>query len=99
MKPGTRLKSTVCETEVVVIRSPSASVAIECGGEPMGSDSADRDLGPRAGLDGGTLLGKRYTDEDTGRLVLLCTRGGAGTLTVDGRPMKVLAAKLLPSSD
>ena len=97
MKPGTRLKSTVCETEVVVIRSSSASV-IECGGEPMGSDSGDRSRGPRAGLDEGTLIGKRYTDEDAGLLVL-CTKGGAGTLSVDGRPLKVLTAQALPSSD
>jgi hypothetical protein len=98
MKPGTRLKSTVCETEVVVIRSLSASVSIECGGAPMGSDSGDRDQGPRDGLAGGTLIGKRYTDEDSGLLVL-CTKGGAGTLTVDGRPLQLLAAQLLPSSD
>jgi hypothetical protein len=98
MKPGTRLKSTVCETEVVVIRSSSASVSLECGGEPMGSDSGDRGQGPRTGLDGGTLIGKRYTDEDAGVLVL-CTKGGAGTLTADGRPLKLLAAQALPSSD
>lgn len=98
MKPGTRLKSTVCETEVVVIRSSSASVSIECGGEPMGSDGGDRVQGPKTGLDGGTLIGKRYTDEDAGVLVL-CTKGGAGTLTVDGRPLKVLTAQALPSSD
>jgi hypothetical protein len=88
----------VCETEVVVIRSSSASVTIECGGAPMGSDSGDRDRGPVAGLDGGTLIGKRYAEKDSGLLVL-CTRGGTGTLTADGRPLKVLAAQALPSSD
>jgi electron transfer flavoprotein alpha subunit len=65
MKPGTRLKSTVCETEVVVIRSLSTSVSIECGGAPMGSDSGDRDQGPRDGLAGGTLIGKRPALQDS----------------------------------
>ena len=34
MKPGTRLKSAACDTEVMVIRS--AGGTIECGGAPMG---------------------------------------------------------------
>ena len=35
MKPGTRLKSAACDTEVMVIRCGDA--AIECGGAPMGA--------------------------------------------------------------
>ncbi|MFD2136304.1 hypothetical protein ACFSLT_16330 [Novosphingobium resinovorum] len=34
MKPGTRLKSAACDTEVMVIRA--AEGQIECGGAPMG---------------------------------------------------------------
>ena len=45
-----------------------------------------------------TLLGKRYVHEDSG-LELLCTKGGAGTLRVDGAPLGIKQAKNLPSSD
>ena len=34
MKPGTKLKSAVCDTEVMVIRSGAGT--IECGGSAMG---------------------------------------------------------------
>ncbi|MDT5305603.1 MAG: hypothetical protein QOE48_1273, partial [Mycobacterium sp.] len=30
---------------------------------------------------------------------LLCVTAGEGTLTIDGRPMEIEAAKQLPSSD
>ena len=51
-----------------------------------------------AGPDAATLLGKRYVDEaDT--VELLCTSAGTGTLSCDGAPMKVKAAKPLPASD
>ena len=33
MKPGTKLKSVVCDTEVMVIRGGEGT--IECGGTPM----------------------------------------------------------------
>ena len=44
------------------------------------------------------LLGKRYADDELG-LELLCTQGGAGTLTVGEQPLLVKGAKPLPSSD
>jgi hypothetical protein len=34
MKPGTRLKSAACDTEVMVIRCGDGE--IQCGGAPMG---------------------------------------------------------------
>ncbi len=37
MKPGTKLKSAVCDTEVMVIKAP-AEGAISCGGAPMAVD-------------------------------------------------------------
>jgi hypothetical protein len=53
---------------------------------------------PSPGLDTGTLLGKRYTDA-TGTLEVLCTRAGAGTLTLADKPLELLSARQLPSSD
>jgi hypothetical protein len=98
--PGSRWKSSVCDTEVVIVRKPTSSASLACGGVPMvpmGEEEA-----PGAVLDAaladGTQLGKRYVDEETG-LEVLCTKGGAGTLTVDGRPLDLKGAKPLPASD
>jgi len=44
------------------------------------------------------LIGKRYNDDVTG-MEVLCTKGGYGPLTCDGRSLAVKAAKSLPSSD
>jgi hypothetical protein len=43
-------------------------------------------------------MGKRFADEETG-LEVLCVKPGAGTLTVDGRPIGAKEAKKLPASD
>ena len=47
---------------------------------------------------GGTLIGKRYVDA-LDRVEVLCTRGGDGSLAVDGAAMTAKQAKALPSSD
>ena len=36
MKPGTKLKSVVCDTEVMVIRAGDA--VVDCGGKPMAEE-------------------------------------------------------------
>ena len=38
LKPGTRLKSAVDTTEVVVVRPGSGDVDVRCGGVPMGDN-------------------------------------------------------------
>ena len=43
-------------------------------------------------------LGKRYTDGGE-RLEFLCTKGGKGSLSIDGEALVVKQAKALPSSD
>ena len=97
MKTGTRLVSTVCDTEVMVVRG--ADVELACGGAPMVEQGAERSgTGPAAGFDTGTELGKRYTHEPSG-LQVLCVKPGPGTLSVEGVPLKQLASKQLPSSD
>ncbi len=50
------------------------------------------------GHDGGTLLGKRYSDEASG-VEILCVKPGAGSLGIDGRLLELKTAKALPSSD
>jgi hypothetical protein len=46
----------------------------------------------------GTLVGKRYRDETSG-LEVLCTKVGAGSLSINGVPVPMKEAKPLPSSD
>ena len=101
IQAGTRLRSAVCETQVMVIRCAMGELDITCGGWPMLS------LDAPAGADGaelvsseaaGTLLGKRYVNEG-GDLELLCTKPGKGSIAVAGTILTVKSAKQLPSSD
>ncbi len=99
LKPGLRLKSQISDTEIVVIKG-SGDRTLACGGVPVvGLDEpvAD-DPGVTADLTGTTLLGKRYTDPDD-VVEVLCTKPGAGDLSVDGQPLGVKATKALPASD
>lgn len=97
MKPGSRLKSAVCDTEVIVVRAGGEGV-IECGGKPMDAERpADRgEVDPA--FAGGTLTGKRYVDA-AGAFELLCVKGGQGSLSLSGVALATKDAKPLPSSD
>lgn len=100
INPGSRWKSAVCDTEVVVVKAPKLEASLECGGAPMLAQTTARPDGGAcaAGLDTGSLLGKRYADDAAG-LEVLCTKGGKGTLGVDGRPLAIRNTVQLPSSD
>jgi hypothetical protein len=100
IRAGTRLHSAVDDTEVVVVRAPKTPVSLGCGGHPMlpMDEHAPPGLEIDPALAGGSQLGKRFADETSG-IELLCTKAGAGTLTVDGETVPVKAAKLLPASD
>ncbi|HKX78078.1 MAG TPA: hypothetical protein VJM34_06140 [Novosphingobium sp.] len=96
MKPGTRLKSVTCDTEVMVIRSGAGT--IECGGSPM-AEEKPADLAPiTVDHSSGTLMGKRYVDT-AGQFELLCVKAGKGSLSVDGIALVTKDAKPLPASD
>lgn len=96
MKPGTKLKSTVCDTEVMVIRGSEGS--LECGGAPMLADKP-ADLGSvDPAFAEGTNMGKRYVDA-AGTVELLCVKPGKGSLSLDGVALQLKDAKPLPSSD
>jgi len=99
-KPGVRLRSAVCTTEVVVIAVPAGNIALSCGGAPLlgEGDTAAAGVVLDAAAAQGTLLGKRYTNE-TGKLELLCVKPGAGSLAAAGVALVVKSAKPLPSSD
>lgn len=100
IKPGLRLKSAVCATEVMVIRAPAGEAHLSCGGAEMlaGSESAPAPARLDAAHAQGSLIGKRYVDAEE-RFELLCTKGGEGSLSLNGAPLAVKQAKALPSSD
>ena len=100
LKPGSRLKSQVCDTQVVVVKAPKDDVDLRCGGSPMieATAAADGSLVLANDCASGSLLGKRYADEEIG-VELLCSKGGAGSLTVGETALVVKGAKALPSSD
>ncbi|MBW2273071.1 MAG: hypothetical protein JRG96_07350 [Deltaproteobacteria bacterium] len=100
MKAGTRLKSVVCNTEVMVVMAPKEPVEVSCGGVALIDIGADKPEGGSIadGADGGTQMGKRYVNE-AGDLELLCTKPGDGGLGSAGALLNVKGAKPLPSSD
>jgi hypothetical protein len=96
MKPGTKLKSTVCDTEVMVIRG--SGVVVECGGAPMVEERPAERGTLNSGFAQGTQIGKRYVDA-AGTLELLCVKHGQGSLSIGGAPLQLKDAKPLPASD
>ena len=100
LKPGSRWRSTVCDTELVVVKPPKTEVTLECGGYQVIPHAEARPEGKAIAEDfaGGSQAGKRYADEETG-LEVLCTKAGQGTLTIGGRPIGAKEAKKLPASD
>jgi hypothetical protein len=99
IKTGTRLKSQVCDTQVIVIKASDRLSDLRAGGAPMveiaTEGSSDAVLDPN--FAGGAVMGKRYVD-DAGAEVLV-TKAGAGTLSVGDVPMSLKEAKPLPASD
>lgn len=96
MKPGTKLKSVVCDTEVMIIRvSPGT---IECGGALMVEDRPVERGDVDPAFAEGTKIGKRYVD-DAGTIELLCVKAGTGSLALSGTALHAKDAKPLPSSD
>ena len=98
LKPGARFQSTVCTTQVIVVKG-DGDAELTCGGAAMvAAGTADISGEPAADAAQPTLLGKRYTDADA-TVELLATKGGAGSIAVSGTPLSVAEAKTLPASD
>ncbi len=100
IKPGTRFRSATGDVEVIVIKAAGAQADLRCGGHAMLAtpDALPEPVHPEPGFDGGTQVGKRYTDE-TGELELLCTKGGDAALSLGDVLLHIREAKALPSSD
>jgi hypothetical protein len=64
LKPGARLFSAVCTTEMIAVKAPAGDVAITIGGESPVASAAER-TGSTVVADGhggGAAMGKRYVD-------------------------------------
>lgn len=96
MKPGTKLKSRVCDTEVMVIRG--TGVVVECGGAAMAEERPAERGSVDPAFAQGTQIGKRYVDA-AGTLELLCVKPGKGSLSTGGVALQLKDAKPLPASD
>jgi hypothetical protein len=98
LKPGTRLKSAVCDTQVMVIKSDGGEHDLRCGGAEVIEANAEGsgDLDPA--FSEGSMMGKRYVNEGE-TIELLCTKGGKGSLSLDGVAIQPKQAKALPTSD
>jgi hypothetical protein len=99
LKPGARMRSVTCTTEIVVVRA-SGDVDLRCGGQPMVdiSDGSGQSANPASGLDEGTQIGKRYGGGEVG-VEVLCTKAGAGSISVGETLLVMQGAKPLPASD
>ena len=98
LKPGARFQSTVCTTEVIVVKG-EGEVELTCGGAPMVPAGTGEVAGaPAADAAEGTLLGKRYSD-DGDTVELLATKAGDGSMAIGGAALAVAQAKTLPASD
>jgi hypothetical protein len=100
LKAGTRLRSAVDPTEVIVVRAPEGDVDLRCGGHPMLAmgQSPDDSLKVEPGFDEGTQIGKRYASDEVG-IEILCTKAGPGSLSIGTDLLPIKSAKALPSSD
>ncbi|WP_024795266.1 hypothetical protein [Tomitella biformata] len=100
LKSGSRLRSQVCATEVIVVRASESNAPLKCGGHAMIDigETPAADLAIVAGLQDGSLLGKRYTDDDA-TVEILVTKPGEGSLALGDATLAVKTAKPLPSSD
>ena len=101
LRAGTRLRSAISQTEVVVVLAPVGQGSLTCGGYPMvplDSEAAPPAAVPRDDATGTVLIGKRYTDTAAG-IEVLVTRGGEGSLAFDGKALELRGSKALPSSD
>ncbi|MET0999226.1 MAG: hypothetical protein ABWX73_10955 [Marmoricola sp.] len=101
LKPGLRLRSQVCTTEVIVVRAGDGSVAPTCGGVALvASDAVPSSTSPfDAALMTGSAIGKRYTSASDATFEVLVTKGGDGTLGDGATPLVLREAKPLPASD
>ncbi|MFE3543110.1 hypothetical protein ACFXK0_09075 [Nocardia sp. NPDC059177] len=96
---GTRLRSQVCDTEVIVVRPADSLDDLRAGGAPMVplGTAVATGLTLDADFADGSVLGKRYVDESGAEV--LVTKPGAGALSIGTVRLALKGAQPLPASD
>ncbi|WP_319435841.1 hypothetical protein [Mycobacterium sp. RTGN5] len=98
VKNGTRLRSRVDDTQVIVVKTADSLDDLRCGGTvmiPIGGAKSAAEIDPK--FADGTAMGKRYVDASGAEV--LVTKAGSGTLTVGEERLTLKEAKPLPASD
>lgn len=98
LKAGSRLRSQVDTTEVIVVRAPTEAVELLIGGHPAIDIAADPAPGLEAVSGEAALIGKRYTREEAD-LEVLVTKAGGASLAVGGTALFLKESRPLPASD
>jgi len=96
LKAGARLKSAVCDAEVMIVKPGNGDLSLTCGGAPMSAGGEKSTANPQ--MMGGCQVGKRYVNKDQS-LEVLCVKAGKGSLAANGEVLAMKDAKKLPSSD
>jgi hypothetical protein len=100
LKAGARLRSAVSDVQIMVLRAPAGPLDVRCHGVAMlpVADAPGADTAADEAFAGECLTGKRYVDEAE-TIEVLCTKGGAGLLSLGAVALAIKQAKQLPSSD
>lgn len=97
LKAGARLKSAVCDAEIMIIKI-AESDEVTCGGQAMLADAPETKQDGDPDQMHGCLIGKRYVNGADSAEVL-CVKSGDGSLYVNGEELMTKDTKKLPSSD
>ncbi|MFA6577113.1 MAG: hypothetical protein WCS84_16945 [Nocardioides sp.] len=98
LKAGSRLRSQVDSTELIVVRAPADDLDLLIGGHPAIEISGVPTAGLTAEPGEPALMGKRYTRAE-GDLELLITKAGTTGLTIGATALHLKESKPLPASD
>ena len=97
LKTGLRLKSAVCDAEVMVIKA-TAGDSLTCGGAELGLEAQAEKASGNEDQMNGCVIGKRYVN-GAETVELLCVKSGDGSLYYNGDELMTKDTKKLPSSD
>jgi len=97
LKPGLRLKSVVCDAELMIIKAADGD-NLTCGGESLSDEAPAEKAAGNSDQMNGCVIGKRYVNEAQ-TIEVLCIKSGDGSLYYNGDELMTKDTKKLPSSD
>lgn len=98
LKSGARLKSAVCDGEVMIVKAPGGDLELTCGGVAMATSAPAERQAVHPDHAVGIRIGKRYITED-GELEVLCVKAGDGALAANGQLLLQKDTRQLPKTD